>query len=118
MISSSEHNEQVGLLSWVHQRYPGLLIFAIPNGGLRTVRTAISLRDEGVVPGVPDLFIPKWKLFVEMKRERGGVVSRSQQRIIEQLRNCGYTVILGKGARDASAQILEFAKTNKYEQDI
>jgi hypothetical protein len=34
---------------------------------------------EGVSPGVPDLFIPDWLLWVEMKREKGGRVSPEQK---------------------------------------
>lgn len=116
MKGSSEHNEQVGLVNWFRGRYPGVLIFAIPNGGLRTVRTAITLRDEGVVPGIPDLHVPAWRAWIEMKRTSGGVLSQHQQRIIKYLvEECGHHVIVGKGATDASRQIIEFAKKNKYE---
>ena len=116
MIGSSEHNEQVGIISWFRQRYPGTLIFSIPNGGVRHIHTAITLAREGVVPGVPDLYVPKWNLWIEMKKEHGGVLSAHQHKIIAYLRDeCKHEVIIGKGARDASAQILEFAKRNKYE---
>ena len=111
MIGSTEHNEQVGFINWFHQKFPGVLIFAIPNGGARHIHTAIALRDEGVVQGIPDLFVPEWKLWIEMKRMRGGVVSKEQEKIISYLLHIGYTVIIGKGAGDASAQVLKFRET-------
>jgi hypothetical protein len=60
------------------------------------------LRDEGVVPGVPDLYVPKWNLWVEMKKEHGGTLSPNQKKIIAYLQDeCKHHVIIGKGARDA-----------------
>jgi hypothetical protein len=59
------------------------------------------------VAGVPDLFIPEWHLWVEMKRIKGGVVSAEQQGMIEYLQSVGYRAIVCKGAENAKAQILE-----------
>ena len=59
---SSEHAEQAGFVTWFRTKYPGTLIFAIPNGGKRDIVTAKKLQMEGVTPGVPDLFIPAWSL--------------------------------------------------------
>jgi hypothetical protein len=118
MIGSTEHAEQCGFVTWFRARYPDVLIFAVPNGGKRTIGVAKKMKDEGVVSGIPDLFVPQWKLWIEMKRERGGVVSQAQWRIIDALTQSGYAVIIGKGARDASAKVIEFAKRNKYEHDI
>lgn len=39
--------------------YPALrLLFAVPNGGKRSIKTALDLKAEGTKPGVPDLFLP------------------------------------------------------------
>ena len=78
MKPTTESMEQQGFVTWFRSRYPGVLIFAIPNGGKRSIRTALTLKAEGVVPGVPDLFIPEWRLFIEMKRIRGGIISKDQ----------------------------------------
>ena len=99
--------EQQGFITWFRGKYPGVLIFAIPNGGYRNITTAKTLRKEGVVPGVPDLFVPAWKLFIEMKKMKGGVVSQDQWKVILALKECGYTVIIGRGAEDASRKVLE-----------
>ena len=70
-----EHAEQVGFLNWFRSRFPSVLIFAIPNGDHRAITTAKRLKAEGVTAGIPDLFIPQWDLWVEMKRREGGRLS-------------------------------------------
>lgn len=62
----------------------------------------------GVVAGIPDLFVPSWKLYIELKREKGGVVSEAQKKIMAYLQRVGYTCIIGHGATDASVQVLKF----------
>tara|TARA_R110000744_G_scaffold156741_1_gene272425 strand:- start:894 stop:1163 length:270 start_codon:yes stop_codon:yes gene_type:complete len=84
------------------------LIFAIPNGEKRAITVAKRLKAEGVVRGIPDLFIPQWNLWVEMKRVSGGRLSPEQKGMIRYLEGIGQKVIVGKGAADASKQILEF----------
>jgi len=58
----SEHEHQARLIQEVraHQeQYPLLkLLFAIPNGGLRHPSVAKALAAEGVLAGVPDLWLP------------------------------------------------------------
>lgn len=76
LAGDSEHSQQVALFSWAADnvgKYPQLkFMHAIPNGGLRDVRTATSLKAEGVKAGVLDIFLPwptqKWSgLYLEMK---------------------------------------------------
>ena len=69
----SEHYEQALVIQFMRRNYPEVLIFAIPNGGQRNAATGARLKAEGVVPGVPDLFIPAWGLFIEMKTLTGKV---------------------------------------------
>jgi hypothetical protein len=112
--SPSEHSEQVGFINWfngfsIHE----VLIFAIPNGEKRSITVAKRLKAEGVVRGIPDLFIPEWRLWVEMKRKTGGRLSTEQKSMINYLQNIGYTVIVGIGAGDASRQVLEFVRVRK-----
>ena len=96
------------MVRWFRQTWPGVLIHAIPNGGVRSKATAGRLKAEGVVSGVPDLFVPAWRLWVEMKRSKGGSLSPEQKDIIKQLESVGYWVIVGKGADDAKRQISAF----------
>lgn len=109
-MSPSEHQEQVGFVNWFRLQFPGVLIFAVPNGERRALSVAKRLKAEGAVRGIPDLFIPAWTMWVEMKRERGGRLSPEQKETIEYLRGIGHAVIVGKGAQDASRQIMEERK--------
>jgi len=106
--SPSEHSEQVGFINWFRVKYPNVLIFAIPNGEKRAITVAKRLKAEGVVRGIPDLLIPQWTLWVEMKRISGGRLSPEQKAMIQYLEGIGQKVIVAKGAADASKQILEF----------
>lgn len=71
------------------------------------------MKDEGVCPGVPDLYVPQWRLWIEMKRQKGGRLSPDQKDWIEYLEGVGDTVIVGKGAADASRQVLEFVRERR-----
>ena len=104
-VLNSEHLEQVRLVSWFRRTYPGVKIFAIPNGGARSGPQGAALKAEGVSPGVPDIFIPAWLLWVEMKRENGGIVSPVQRDWIAYLEGIRHKVIIGRGFDDAKRQI-------------
>ena len=98
----TEHEEQVTLFTWFRMRYAGMLMYAIPNGGARSSITGARLRDEGVLAGVPDIFLPcpsggKHGLYIEMKRQKGGSLESSQEDIIARLRQAGYRVEVCKG---------------------
>lgn len=112
-ISPSEHSEQVGFINWFRAKYPDVLIFAIPNGEKRAISVAKRLKMEGVVRGIPDLFVPAWTLWIEMKRVSGGRLSTEQRQMIKYLEGIGHTVIIGKGAGDASKQVLDFFESKK-----
>ena len=104
----SEHQEQVLLCFWLDKYHPDLHYFAIPNGGYRNKVTAYKLKQEGVKPGVPDLFFPSLKLFIEMKTEKG-VMSASQKEWKHKLESCGYRVEMCRGFEEAK-KIIESNK--------
>ena len=104
----SEDHEQMMLVQWFRRTYQGVLIFSVPNGGHRHPAVAAKMKATGVIKGVPDLFVPAWRLWVEMKRTKGGSLSPEQKDIIKQLESVGYWVIVGKGADDAKRQISAF----------
>ena len=109
----SEHFEQRELVSWFRRKYEPCRIFAIPNGGLRSRMTAAKLKVEGVSAGVPDLFVPKHLLWVEMKRIKGGSLSKEQKDWRDYLINeCGHTWMVCFGAEDAKKQIEAFMQLN------
>ena len=101
----TEHEEQRELVKWFRQSFDGIRIFAIPNGGARTITTAAKLKVEGVSAGVPDLYVPEWKLWIEMKRVKGGVVDKAQKDWHEYLTAIGDRVIVCRGADEAKRMI-------------
>jgi len=105
----SEHVEQREFVSWFRQTYTAR-IFAIPNGEARSRATGARLKAEGVSAGVPDLCIPAWGVWIEMKRaDNGGTVSASQRDWHDYLRGVRQTVIVAHGCADAQAQVGDLA---------
>ena len=103
----AESTEQVVFVNRVRQFYPDLLIFAIPNGGQRSITEAVRLKAEGVLAGVPDLFIAhpagnKHGLFIEMKRaDQKAAVSAKQAEAIATLCAAGYEARVAYGCEQA-----------------
>ena len=109
----SEHQEQVNLVARVRLLYPDVIIYAIPNGGYRHLKEAVRLKAEGVLAGIPDLFIAEprggWHgLYVEVKK-RNGKLSKDQALRIAELRLKGYCVLLAdRGAGDALERVQRY----------
>lgn len=120
---NSEHAEQVDFFfkARKHFRETGRhylrnLLFAVPNGGNRDARTAGSLKMEGVLAGVPDIFfaypivtdhtIPG--LFLEMKKVKGGRVSLEQRKIMLALVAEGYVCEVVNGCDEAFQILLDY----------
>lgn len=103
-MAESEHMEQVALLRWWNENI-NHLIFAIPNGDKRAISVANRLKEEGVTPGIPDLYCPALNLWIEMKKSKGGKLSLEQEDIIRYLETIGHSVIIGYGANDAINKI-------------
>lgn len=104
----SEHWEQCQVVSWFRRKYGPVRIFAIPNGGWRSKATAMKLKVEGVSRGVPDLFVPQFNLWIEMKRVKGGRLSPDQHNWIKYLTEIGNTVLVCNGHEHAMEQIDAF----------
>ena len=105
----TEHQHQRLFIHWARLRYPNLLIFAIPNGGQRSIVTAKRLQAEGVVAGIPDLFVADGRpgLFIEMKKP-GGALSKSQKEIIPTLQKNGYYVAVCYGFEQAKIALINY----------
>lgn len=122
IAKDSEHSHQTALFAWAALsvgKYPQLKwMFAIPNGGLRDIRTATNLKAEGVKAGVPDVFLPcagggkdAWHsgLFIEMKVGKNKP-SKDQEEYISYLKEAGYYCVVcytWNVARDAIIAYLE-----------
>jgi len=88
-MKDTEHKAQTAFCKWLRLR--GIFHFAIPNGGARNAITGRRLKDEGVLAGVPDLFLPGLRLFVEMKSPEGRL-GPAQRECREKLVMLGYEV--------------------------
>ncbi|MCP4540129.1 MAG: VRR-NUC domain-containing protein [Chloroflexi bacterium] len=117
MIHPTEHDEQKAVVEWaamVSLRYASLaLLYAIPNGGHRHAAVGARLKAEGVKAGIPDLCLPVPRhgygaLYIEMKRVKGGTVSRTQRHWIEALREAGNRVEVCRGATDAIRVLTDY----------
>ena len=89
------------------------LLYAIPNGGKRAIKTAIALKAQGVKSGVPDMCLPVARggyhgLYIELKRQKGGTVSETQRSWITALAEQGYKAVVCKGAEEAIRTIKEY----------
>ena len=105
----TEHEEQREFVSWFRKTHDPVRIMAIPNGGYRSKTQGMKLKAEGVSAGVPDLYIPEWKLWIEMKRVKGGSVSAAQKDWHQYLRSIGDTVEVCRGCDAAKESITSFA---------
>ena len=109
----TEHSEAVGLADYMRHR--GVVFCHVPNGGRRGQLEALRLRAEGVMPGVPDYLVfsgpggRKLKslhgIAVELKRRKGGRVTRQQEEWLEILPVLGWHAFVAHGADDAIKQL-------------
>lgn len=108
---NSEHIEQVRFVSWFEKNYLPVRIFAIPNGGARHPAVAAKLKAEGVRKGVLDLFIPEWRVWIEMKTETGRM-SKEQKDWKQYLESCGYHCFVCHGFEEAKSVIKNLLHKN------
>lgn len=108
-----EESEQIAFINWFRMQYAGTLIYHIPNGGKRGIQEGAKFKKMGVVSGVPDLHIPRWNCWIEMKREKGGSLSDNQKKIIGYLESIGHTVIVARGCVEAIEKIKGFVNEKK-----
>lgn len=106
----TEHVEQREFVSWFRKTYPAIRILAIPNGSQRSRTTGARLKAEGVVAGVPDLLVPAWNLWIEMKRADGGSVSTQQKDWHRYLESIDHTVLVCAGFSQAKEKVEELVK--------
>ena len=107
----SEHEEQVKVVSFCRNHPLLKNIFAVPNGGKRSMVSAIRAQAEGLTSGIPDLFLALPSngyhgMFIEMKKLKGGVISITQKEWLARLNAAGYKAIVCKGHEEAIREII------------
>lgn len=81
-----EREEQVAVVQYLELK--GLKFTSVPNSTFtRSWKQKTSNKQQGLRAGLPDLIIalPGKLLFVEMKRQKGGTVSKDQKEWIKSL---------------------------------
>lgn len=140
--NNEEARHQKALIAWckiMSKQRPELgMLFAIPNGSYLVSGNIQGrhLKEQGVLSGVPDLFLPipthrpqKVKnntgteevtvnvpgycgCFVELK-SKGGRLSEAQREVISHLLTRGYEVIIAKSWTEARDALLHYLDEGK-----
>ena len=110
--------EQEKVIKWARDNennYPFLwLLHSSLNGVKLSKNQAGRAKTQGMLSGVPDLFLPVPKngfhgLYIEMKSEKGRV-SVSQNRFLSVTNELGYQSIVCYSSEDAIQKIQEYLK--------
>lgn len=111
----TEDQEQAALVRWFQTSYPAIKnrLFAIPNGAHKSKQAASRFMATGLRAGVPDLFLPVAHggyhgLFIEMKRLKGGKVSKEQGGWLAYLNSAGYMAVVCRGCEEAKTTITKY----------
>lgn len=111
----TEDQEQAALVRWFQTSYPAIKnrLFAIPNGAHKSKQAASRFMATGLRAGVPDLFlaVPRGQyhgLFIEMKRLKGGKVSKEQSDWLAYLNSAGYMAVVCRGCDLAKDVIADY----------
>jgi len=113
MLNPLEDTEQKALCNYL--RTKKLLFFSIPNGGTRNKKEAQTLKQTGLLKGASDLVIltDNKIIFLELKRRKGGYISREQKTFLEKVNKFDYAVgIVCYGYEDAIFQVEELTNVN------
>ncbi len=117
-MNQDEHKLQVAICKYLD--LCGYEFFAIPNGGLRNIKVAAKLKQEGVKAGVADLFVAlsngKYHgLFIEVKVGKNR--QQPNQKIFEQkvLEN-GYQYKVVRSIDEIIAVIREYRIEQRQER--
>lgn len=99
-----EEADQMRFIVWLTEQ--GIRHHASPNAARRSMREGAKLKRMGMSPGFPDVEIPyargKWHgLYIELKRESGGIVSTAQREWLNHLKAEGYAAMVAKGYAEA-----------------
>lgn len=108
----TEHEHQCAFFKWMRLQYPNVVAFAIPNGGQRHKAVAVKLKREGVLKGIPDVFIADGRpgMFIEMKADKGSLSDHQKERIGE-LAMAGYVVAVCHGWEQARESVIKYMET-------
>lgn len=117
----SEYVEQLKICRVLRQL--GLWYWHTPNGGARDKIEAARLRHSGVLPGVADLIVMEpvpgssaWGVCIEVKRSKGGVVSKAQKEFLRQWAARGGLAFVARGGDPAIELITTLYVEKSYDK--
>jgi len=99
-----ERIEQQKFVAHVREFYPDLMFWHTPSGEARHSHVGVTLLQMGTRPGVPDLFFPTLRLFIEFKAP-GEKESPAQVYVRKVLTLAGYTCLVYDDWRLAWAEL-------------
>ena len=98
--------EQQSLVAELERLEPGILMEINPAAGMKLdKRMAAAVKTLGYQAGTLDIFLPEHRIYIELKRQKGGSLSPEQKTRIPRLEAAGYRVIVARGAVDAIDQL-------------
>lgn len=114
MARSPEHSIQAAWFQWARLDKDACCAFAVPNGGKRSLITAVRLKAEGVRAGVLDVFVPKARggshgLWIEFKAGSGSL-TKEQIAEADRLVKDGFTVLVAWNAGDAVTFTMDYLR--------
>ena len=106
---------QRACVRWFRLQYPQYLLFHVPNGGRRNAREAALLKLEGVVAGIPDLFLAVGRhgfhgLFIEMKAGKN-TTTPAQKEMMERLYRAGYLCAVCRSFEEFRDEVMKYLQT-------
>ena len=113
-IKKEEAREQARLVAALRRRWSVIenlaqrpVVFHVPNGGSRDAREASNLKVQGVLAGIPDLFImmPMGEVIIIEMKAKDGKVSDSQINLQKHFNALGHEVIVAHSAEEALAAL-------------
>ena len=98
--------EQQSLVAELERLEPGILMEINPAAGMKLdKKMAVRVKSLGYQAGTLDIFLPEHRVYIELKRQKGGSLSPEQKARIPRLEAAGYRVIVARGAVDAIDQL-------------
>lgn len=114
----TEAQEQILLSTWLTKS--GIRHSASANGEKRNLYTGLKLKRMGVSAGYPDIEIqiprkPYHGLFLELKRESGGILSSAQRDWLAYLQEKRYFASCASGFEEAKSIITRYLTLPEWE---
>jgi hypothetical protein len=100
---NAEARIQAAIVEWIRTVAPEVIVFAVPNGGLRSKSEAARMKWTGTLAGVPDLVVigPGGRAYFMEVKAPGGTVSKPQSDMMLHLSVAGSKCRVMKSIDDA-----------------